>query len=237
MRIEEIQRGSGSDGDSTQHYRRFESCLLHETAFGHKKKRDMYTLLGTHNSATGEKPADLVSRLGAPIAKCQNRTISQQLEAGVRLFDLRVKPYRRRSGLYFPLEHIEDCTLGHGMCDYSITLRDALRLICDFGKENGREMYVLVTLEDDACGLEEKFAVDVIKLVAPMPYVTLLEVNVKRPEWTQLWRNHSSEVTYRKDYPLIGGLRMLLPFPWIWNKFIDYRPQVDAQVYSLRDFV
>ena len=197
----------------------------------------MYTLLGTHNSATGEKPADLVSCLGAPIAKCQSRTITQQLEAGVRLFDLRVKPYRRRSGLYFPLEHIEDCTLGHGMCDYNITLRDALRLIRDFGKENGREMYVLVTLEDEAYGLEEKFAVDVIKLVAPMPYVTLLEVNVKRPEWMQLWRNPSSKVTYRKDYPLIRGLRMLLPLPWFWNKFIDYRPQVDAQVYSLRDFV
>ncbi len=199
----------------------------------------MYILLGTHNSATGERPSSLVSRLGTPIARCQKKTVQEQLEAGVRLFDLRVKPYRHatRHNRHYPLEPIGGCTLGHGLCDYDITLKDAVRQINSFGKTYDRDMFVLVTLEGKADSAMGRLVDDIRSLVKPMVKVTLLEVNVKKPVWTQLWRNPSCKVTYTKDYPLIAGWKALLPFPRFWNMFIDYRPQLDSSVFSLRDFV
>lgn len=199
----------------------------------------MYKLLGTHNSATGEMPSDLLSFLGSPIAQCQKRTILSQCAAGVRLFDLRVKPYHHatRYNLYYPLESIGNCTLGHGACDYMITLEEALEHINDFGKENDREMYVLITLEGKLNVPLAKFLSDVKTLVKKYPQVTLLEINVKRPTWIQLYRNKNCKITYTKDYPLIKGWKALLPFPRFWNKFIQYRPQIKQAVYSLRDFI
>ncbi len=199
----------------------------------------MYTLLGTHNSATGEQPADLPSLLGAPIARCQTKTIAEQLEAGVRLFDLRVKPYRHatRNNIYYPLEKIQNCTLGHGMCDYNINLGEAVKTINSFGKENDRQMYVLVTFEGKLQDQHESFVGDVVRFVTPHKWVTLLEVNVKRPKWAQLWRNKRSVVTYTSDFPKMQGWRNLAPFPALWHKFTEYPVQPEAQVYSLRDFV
>ena len=199
----------------------------------------METLVGTHNSATGEKPSSILSYLGAPIGKCQNKTIWQQCKAGVRLFDLRVKPYRRiaKNKFRYPSAPIKDCSLGHGLCDYKITLKDALKKIDDYCTVFKEKAYVLVTLEGE---LNEeshgKFTADVYGTVADYKNVTLLEVNIKKPVWKQLWRNPSSKVTYTQEYPLITGWKALFPFPRFWNRFIKYK-QNPMGVYSLRDFV
>lgn len=205
--------------------------------------------IGTHNSATGEQPSDIITCLGALIGKCQSKTISQQCKAGVRLFDLRVKPYRHatRYNLYYPLENIRSCTLGHGLCDYATSLQEAVTTINDYGKAHGIEMYVLVTLEGrlghssqmddpDDNDLREAFRKDVQRFIRDYSNVTLLEVNIKYPEWMQLYRNPASKVTYTKDYPLIKGWKALLPFPKFWNRFIEYGEEKE-NVYSLRDFV
>ena len=49
--------------------------------------------IGTHNSATGERPQGLLSWLGTPFARCQTKTIREQYEAGCRFYDLRVCTY------------------------------------------------------------------------------------------------------------------------------------------------
>lgn len=199
----------------------------------------MYKLLGTHNSATGEKPINFVSLVGAPIGQCQSKTIAKQLEAGVRLFDLRVKPYRYSTNysMYYPLEKIEDCTMGHGVCDYNITLKECVEKIDTYCKNNNGIAYVLVTLEGELTESKDKFMEDVKKFFNNHNYIVLLEINVKKPEWAQLWRNNKSDVTYTKDYPLIKGWKAILPFPRLWSLFIEHRPSVKNNVYSLRDFV
>ena len=204
-----------------------------------ERNNKMYTLLGTHNSATGEQPADLLSLLGAPVARCQTKTIAQQLEAGVRLFDLRVKPYRHatRYNVYYPLEKIQNCTLGHGLCDYNITLKDAVKKINDFGRENGRQMFVLVTFEGQLQDQHESFVGDVVRFVAPYKWTTLIEVNVKKPKWAQLWRNSRSVVRYTSDFAKMQGWRNLAPFPAFWHRFVKYPVQPEGSIYSLRDFV
>lgn len=47
--------------------------------------------IGTHNSMTYLKPASIWGWLGRFIVKCQSLTIQEQLDAGVRIFDLRIR--------------------------------------------------------------------------------------------------------------------------------------------------
>jgi hypothetical protein len=51
----------------------------------------MKQLIATHNSATGEKPANILSWFLIPFCRTQSKTIKEQYEAGCRLFDLRVR--------------------------------------------------------------------------------------------------------------------------------------------------
>ena len=199
----------------------------------------MYRLLGTHNSATGETPSDMISYLLSPIAKCQSKTIKQQCQFQVGLFDLRVKPYHhaQRYNLYYPLEEIQNCTLGHGLCDYNITLQEAITQINDHGVQNNKMMYVLITLEGELNDPLDKFVDDVKSFIENYKQVTLLEINVKKPKWTQYYRNQESNISYTQDYSLIKGWKALFPFPKFWSKFIQCRPQFKNTVYSLRDFV
>ena len=47
--------------------------------------------IATHDSATGEKPKNLLSVLVVPFACTQSKTIAEQYNAGCRSFDLRIK--------------------------------------------------------------------------------------------------------------------------------------------------
>ena len=47
--------------------------------------------IATHDSATGEKGKGILSLIGTPFARTQNKTIKQQYDAGCRMFDIRVK--------------------------------------------------------------------------------------------------------------------------------------------------
>ena len=47
--------------------------------------------LGTHNSMTNLKPTGLVQILAWNTGKCQNLSLEEQYEFGVRFFDLRIR--------------------------------------------------------------------------------------------------------------------------------------------------
>ena len=49
--------------------------------------------IGTHNSGTGEKVANLLSWLLIPFCRTQGKTISEQYEAGARMFDIRIRKH------------------------------------------------------------------------------------------------------------------------------------------------
>lgn len=52
-------------------------------------------MIGTHDSATGERGRGLLSWLVTPFARTQRKTIREQYEAGCRVFDIRVRNTRR----------------------------------------------------------------------------------------------------------------------------------------------
>lgn len=47
-------------------------------------------MIGSHNSMTYLPPKNILMRLFTPFWRCQNKTIKEQIDAGVELFDLRV---------------------------------------------------------------------------------------------------------------------------------------------------
>lgn len=84
--------------------------------------------IATHNSATGERSKNLLHALCTPFARCQDKTIREQYDAGVRYFDLRVD---------------KDLVLCHGLWKANKTLIDILTEIGRFEEE----VYVTVTIE------------------------------------------------------------------------------------------
>lgn len=51
-------------------------------------------MIGTHQSLTYATPLHWYHKPFHFVAKCQNKTYKEQYESGVRLFDIRIKPYK-----------------------------------------------------------------------------------------------------------------------------------------------
>ena len=90
--------------------------------------------LGTHNSGTSGK---LVwwQRIFSPIfnlvSKCQDLTISEQLDMGVKVFNLQVTLYR------------DEWHFSHGLCIYEEKLLDALSLLKKYAKPDCKIFFQL----------------------------------------------------------------------------------------------
>lgn len=196
------------------------------------------TLIGSHNSATGEKPVGWLSRLLLPTARCQSKTVMEQLIEGVRLFDLRVTDkYLDENGKVRRMKGIPDLgnLLGHGPSVYDITLEEALRTI-----NNGdKYVYVIVTFEGaTVTDAMEYFTHKLLVLLDSLPFVKLLQVAMKKPFW----------VVYTDYSPLYGAYyttdyfkydkwyKYLLPFPRLWKRWQKYT-DTGRRTFSLRDFV
>lgn len=98
-------------------------------------------LFGTHNSGTSSK---LVwwQRLFAPIlhltSRCQSRTISEQINDGVVLYNFQVCYYHN------------DWHFSHGMCIYVDKLFDAIHMIQDELKRDGsKKIYIQLSLDNN----------------------------------------------------------------------------------------
>lgn len=98
-------------------------------------------LFGTHNSGTSSK---LVwwQCLFAPIlhltSRCQSRTISEQINDGVVLFNFQVCYYRN------------DWHFSHGMCIYVDKLFDAIHIIQDeLNKDKSKKIYIQLSLDNN----------------------------------------------------------------------------------------
>lgn len=94
-------------------------------------------MLGSHNSITGY-PCPWYLRVFNIFAKCQSKTIAEQLDAGVRFFDLRVKAKADGS-----------CRFAHGIVSYHANgLYSAVYELMDYMAHHaGETVYYRVMLE------------------------------------------------------------------------------------------
>ena len=91
-------------------------------------------ILGTHNSATGGRLLWWLRPLAWLInltSKCQNKTISEQLEDGVKVFNLQVTRYKG------------EWVFSHGLAIYKEKLFDALELM------KNKPVYFQLYLDDN----------------------------------------------------------------------------------------
>ena len=173
--------------------------------------------LGTHNSGTGERPANFFAKYFPFIAQCQSKTIEEQCEAGVELFDLRVK------------EHGNDYYLCHGLARYDMTLGNALNIIDRKAKPLS---VVMVTYEGELCDPDD--FVGLVRLNFNNLFnVRLGNISVKKPEWRTYYPSPYQPL-YEQNYPKLVGWKALLPFPRLWRLF--YR-KVESDNIVMEDFV
>ena len=173
--------------------------------------------IATHNSATGEPGHGLISWLVTPFAKCQSKTITEQLEAGVRYFDIRVKKTKR------------GWVGAHGIWESKKNIQNILSEINAHGK-----CYVNITYEGEA---PYDFMDTVLNWISVYKYITFCRINVKKPLWKTI--RIITDIDCR-DYFLYldySTWHTYLPIPWLWKKIYYNKPIFNDDYYTFVDFI
>lgn len=179
--------------------------------------------IATHNSGTGEPSKNWVHRLFTPFAKCQDKTIEQQLEAGVRYFDFRVN---------------KNLMLCHGLWESKTSLDEALKIINDYPEIT---YYRVVIERQNANHLLETILQNTVHRYKR---ARLTEVIQKKPEWKTLmmYRNVSLitgflSVPTPKQYLKLSvrPFKRYIPIPKILSKFVKY--EFNEETFTMVDFI
>ena len=136
-------------------------------------------LIGSHNTMTYLKPTNWLLYLGYLIsAKCQNKTLVEQINSGVRVLDIRVFP-----------EYIFGSTFwryGHGLIKFtrnSPSIYNIANTINDMAKRTKKPMYMRIILERCKSERDVQEFINLCEhLELNYPYVTFLGGNRKK-DW------------------------------------------------------
>ena len=188
--------------------------------------------IATHNSATGEKPSNILSWLSIPFARTQSKTIREQFNSGCRLFDIRVK------------KHGKKMKCAHGIFETKRTAESILNEIDTLA--TATTVYVALTYEGTLKGEQEKteFINWVEKMKNYLPNITWCEVCVKYTDsgisvdWLRLI---DSEVPLKSksDFIHLDGRswHTYLPIPYLWNKIYTKTHDFNENIYTYVDFL
>ena len=179
--------------------------------------------IATHNSGTGEPSKNWVHRLFTPFVKCQDKTLEQQLEAGVRYFDFRVN---------------KDLMLCHGLWVSKTSLDKALQLLNEYPEIT----YYRVVFERK----NANHLVDLIlqNTVHKYKRTRLAEIIEKKPVWNTrvMYRNIPIKKAFLsvptfKEYITfsVRPLKRYIPIPRILSKFVKY--ELDDEKFVMVDFI
>lgn len=175
--------------------------------------------IGTHNSATGERGKSLKDWLLTPFACCQSKTIKEQLESGVRYFDLRVRENKKGEWI---------CC--HGIWESNRTIQSILKEISDYGDTS----YIMITYEGK--DVNREYFLDTVFTWFNSSLI-LTSVNIKKPYGTCLYKNLKAPKV-RHRYLGLGGAtwHTYLPIPWLWKKLYFNNPEFVDDRFTLVDF-
>lgn len=177
--------------------------------------------IGTHNSLSYHRPQWWLRWLNFT-SKCQNLTIEQQYDLGVRWFDFRIR---------FTSNGVRSA---HGLMTYKPDF-DSLFYFLD---KKG-DAIVNVVLENHVWDFgkhDEKFMQHIYKLLTKYQNITFVGGNKKRP-WEKLYP--LGDVATRTCFETYEGKQKKFPWP-LWyakRKNAGYWRGVDNDIFSVFDFV
>lgn len=177
----------------------------------------MMPLIATHNSATGEGAYDFKSWILTPFAKCQSKSILQQIQNGCNYFDVRIRY----------VDGVLRCC--HGLYVIDATLRSVIAVL------NTRPCYVRVTYEG-WCPNEGWFVKEVLEVLHEHQNVTLVDIREKAT-WKTLW-DSKLQIPCNEEYHALKWFtwKLLLPIPWLWAKLWKEHDFSDKH-YTMIDFL
>lgn len=198
--------------------------------------------IATHDSATGEKGNGILSWLFTPFARTQSKTIKEQIEAGCRYFDIRIRKTNR------------GWVCCHGIWETKKSLDEILseiNLVTD-------NVYCNITFEDDFLDnqvtktnvytflakylihtntTQQEFVNKINQLIITYANIKFCEINVKFPKWTRIMQYHK-ERAISSFLPLDGSSwHTYLPIPWLWKKIYYNKPKFNDKYYTFVDFL
>lgn len=186
--------------------------------------------IATHDSATGEKPGNILSRLVIPFARTQSKTLREQYDAGCRLFDIRVRHYGGR------------IRCAHGVFVTRRTAVDILKEIDEFPEK----CYVYLTYEGRLNREKtETFANTVKNWQSFFLRIQWGPVCVKYTDskifvkYGKILPSTCVEPPTRQGFfPLDGRTwQTYIPIPWLWKKIYHDKPDFNENTYTFVDFL
>ena len=183
--------------------------------------------IGTHNSLSGYKVKNWWFKLINFTSKCQSKTIKEQLDAGCRWFDIRLRWYKGK--LY----------AAHGLMIYDVTFEEFLNEVYVYNTTDTiyyRVMYEDAIGHNNAMSYEE-FESLVLAFVAlySKDNIVITEIGSKsQGKWT-VFKDISQ---YHKYY--YKGIKQLLgiPYPALGAEILkDFNPNISMSTYLITDFL
>ncbi len=184
--------------------------------------------LGTHNSLSYHKPAQWWLRPFAWMARCQDLSIRQQWDAGVRYFDIRVKYDKGGTP-----------KSGHGLVTYDVLPWDVLGLLEGYAARDGGEVVVRLFHENsrrDPRRHAAEFREFCTAAVAQFgKHVTFVEGGCRHNYYNVLVDDVPARVCYAEYW----RQKLCIPFPRRWARRNNHRLHRgdSAEEYSIYDFV
>lgn len=165
--------------------------------------------IGTHQSLTYAKPRQWYYKPFHFVAKCQNKNYKEQYYEGVRLFDIRIKPYKG------------DWAVAHGNVVFDIDLYEVLRYLNEQG-----DCYVQISLEYNRCPKDHTNIINAFKkqceiLISSYPNIKFFGFGTKW-NWDKVY-----------SYPEEPNLEILqLVSSTTGNILDDWNPSIYTQVFK-----
>lgn len=163
-------------------------------------------IIGSHNTMTYLPVKQWYLKPFFWMAKCQNKTIEQQYEAGARVFDLRIRfsPYKT--------------TLCHGVFEYDYSIYELLYTLSNF---NDR-VYCRVILESNSKmgdqELQEKLFCNFCEyLCVAFPNIIFFGGN-RKYDWKVIYNFGIPEPSLDDKYSSVDGNIIQKIWPWLYAK-------------------
>lgn len=175
--------------------------------------------IATHNSCTGERGFGLLSWLVTPFSRCQTKTLTEQYDAGVRYFDIRIRKTKR------------GWVSAHGLWESEKTIHELLQELNDHAKE---ECFISLCYEGTGCYEEKDF---IYALKTKFNKIIVSYYAIKKPYWRviELYNYIECEQCYKNlDF---SSWHTLIPLPILWKKFFFKKVTFNEEIFKMVDFI